>query len=106
MRKQTIRDSNQVQCKPEDGYKLEVSDLESRGIVLPSSENKCADLLYTTCTFAPFVKIQKQFHSRHGYNCLKRMFIQHIFFSNFNGADNAQTLLVCSMFTLFWHFHG
>ena len=53
MRKQTVV-SNQVQHKPslmstENGKRLEILDLERRGIVLFVSENKGADQLRSYC---------------------------------------------------------
>ena len=54
MRKPVFGVSDQVRYKPvcgatEDGYRLEISDLGSRGIVQLYSENKGADQLGSYC---------------------------------------------------------
>ena len=58
MNKPTILVFNQVQHKPactvtDDGWRLEILDVESRGIVISESENKSADQLCSYCEDQP-----------------------------------------------------
>ena len=71
MRKPVFGVSDQVRHKPgltvtEDGYRLEISDLEVQGLYYPCSENKGADKLICVFVFA-YAKIRFSHDAAHIY---------------------------------------